>query len=137
MDGVITISAKGGKIGGKVIGNVYVTTRKPFHVMRKTGGSFGISYDVLNKLRAFGVKYILFLYYGKRERCQFITTLERYFNPDDVYVDGVDKQHHVRIANMEKVNGLNWRATVRKLHQKYYKQVENVNYERFGLENHS
>jgi len=116
----ITVKAKG-KLGGEIIGNVYVTRRRPIHVMRKTGGSFGISEDVLKKLKAFGVEYILFLYFGKKEQAQFVAKLEQYMKSDLIYYDDGDKQYHVRLKDMIKINGVaTWRHTVKEL-QKIYR----------------
>ena len=117
MDIDITVMAKD-KLGGKVIGCVYVTKRKPQHVMRKTGGSFGISEDVLKKLVACKVKYILFLYFGIRENVQFIAEINQYLNSDNTYNDNGDKQFHVRLSEMTKLRGVfNWKETVKKLNK--------------------
>ena len=114
----ITVKAKG-KLGGEIIGNVYVTRRRPIHVMRRTGGSFGISEDVLKKLKAFGVEYILFLYFGKKEQAQFVAKLEQYMKSDLIYYDDGDKQYHVRLRDMIKINGVaTWRHTVKELQKK-------------------
>ena len=114
----ITVKAKG-KLGGEVIGNVYVTRRKAIHVMKMFGGSFGISEDVLKKLKACGVEYILFLYFGKKEQAQFVAKLEQYMESDLVYYDDGDKQYHVRLRDMVKIKGVaTWRHTVRELRRK-------------------
>lgn len=114
----ITINAKDKKMGGEVIGNVYVTRRKPIHVMRITGGSFGISEDVLKKLKACEVKYILFLYFGKREKSQFIAKIEQYEKSNIIYSDNGDKQFHVRLSDMEKIKThFNWQETLKKLNK--------------------
>jgi len=112
----ITVGAKG-KLGGEVIGNVYVTRRKPIHVMRITGGSFGISKDVLKKLEAMEVKYIVFMYFGKRERCLFVAGIEDYLNSDIEYTDvGHDLQKHVRLRDMLKIGNLElWKYVVKVL----------------------
>jgi hypothetical protein len=108
-------------IGGTITGNVYVTKRKKDHVMQKFGGSFGVSYDVLHRLEWSKVKYILFLYFGPREKCQYIASVDHFINnPDATYTDtseGMeDLQHHVRLINMIKVPGVEgWRTTVGKL----------------------
>jgi len=107
------------KIGGTVIGRVYVSKRKPNHVMRMFGGSLGISRDILNKLKRWGVEYIMFLYFGKREKQTFITTVKHYLeNPIGTYMyKGVDKQNHVRIRDMEKIYNTveGWRYKVKVL----------------------
>ena len=114
----ITVKAKG-KLGGEIIGNVYVTRRRPIHVMRRTGGSFGISEDVLKKLKAFGVEYILFLYFGRKEQAQFVAKLEQYMKSDMIYYDDGDKQYHLRLRDMIKINGVaTWRHTVKELQKK-------------------
>lgn len=106
-------------VAGKKIGDVYVTKRKPFHVMRKTGGSFGISVDILEKIQVLNVEYVLFVYYGKTENCMFITSLERYTDyPDDTYTDNGDRQNHVCLRNMEKIKSTRWREAVEKLNNK-------------------
>ena len=105
LDGGIGLSIDiKNKIGGVVIGKVYVSKRKTNHVMRMFGGSLGISVDILEKLDRWGVKYIMFLYFGKRERKTFITTVEHYLkNYTGKYLyKGKDLQYHVRISDMEK-----------------------------------
>ena len=120
MEGVgeipVTVRAKG-KMGGEVIGRVYVTRRKPIHVMRRTGGSFGISMDVLKKLEAMEVEYIVFMYFGKRERCLFVAGIEDYLNSEIEYTDvGSDLQKHVRLRDMLKIGNVElWKYVVRVL----------------------
>jgi len=107
------------EVVGEIIGCVYVTKRKPFHVMRKTGGSFGISEDVLEKLEKEGAKYILFLYYGKYKKLRYLTTVEDYKNSDIIYIDNGDKQYHVRLRDMKEINGVEgWKFTVKELIEK-------------------
>lgn len=112
----VTVRAKG-KMGGEVIGRVYVTRRKPIHVMRRTGGSFGISMDVLKKLEAMEVVYIVFMYFGKRERCLFVTSIEDYLNSEIEYTDvGSDLQKHVRLRDMLKIGNVElWKYVVKVL----------------------
>lgn len=120
----ITVGAKG-KLGGEVIGSVYVTRRKPIHIMRRTGGTFGISVDVLKKLKALEVKYIVFMYFGKRERCLFITTMDEYMNSDIEYTDvGNDVQKHVKLRDMLKIDNVElWKYVVKVLNHEGMKKL--------------
>ena len=121
----VIIRAKG-KIGGEVIDKVYITKRKPIHVMRKTGGSFGVSMDVLKRLEELNVHYIVFLYFGKRDRCLFVATLEEYLNSDIEYIDvGNDLQKHVRLRDMLKIENVErWKYVVKMLNHKGLKKLK-------------
>jgi len=95
---------------GDIVTNVFVTHRKPIHIMRKTGGTFGISAKVLDLLSEKMVEYIVFLYHGIKGDKTYICSLTKYIS-DELrikYTDGDDLQYHIRIRDMKEYNGHNW-----------------------------
>lgn len=93
------------KINGKMVGfvreGVYYTQRTPRHFMVKFQG-FGISQDILNKLKEMGVTDVCLMYYGKTKTLEMIVPLEKYLNSEKIYTfNGVDVQRFVSQKDMK------------------------------------
>jgi len=86
---------------GRLDGTIYSTERKPEHFMRIFGG-FGISQNVLDKLKENGCEIIRLKYYGAK--------IYNYSCPLDLFIysnktftfEGNDLQRFVSVNDMEE-----------------------------------
>lgn len=89
----------------KMVGRVdlnnktFYTKRKPEHYFIKFGG-FGISLDVLHKLKKHGIEKIVIDYQGKNH-IRYATSVEKYLNAV-CYFDNNDEQRVLNTMAMEK-----------------------------------
>jgi len=97
-----------GSTAGELLGCCYVNRRGPNHVLRKTGGSFGVSESILKWLQQSGVVWLIFEYHGIRESCLFVCRLHDLLCSKLRYnYHGCDLQRHIRLddPDMVKVPG--------------------------------
>jgi len=100
----LQVSAPGTRLdgfkGGEVLGCCYVTKRCPNHIMQKTGGSFGVSEAILERLQQGGIIWVLFAYKGIRERSIFVCRLTDLITSKLRYsYHGCDVQRHIRLSD--------------------------------------
>jgi len=80
---------------------VYHTFRVPDTFFIKYH-SFGVSEEVLNKLKARGVKTVVVHYRGKKEVANYIASVDDFLNEGKVWWDGDDKQYHLHVSQFAK-----------------------------------
>lgn len=73
-----------GKIVGRVEEDVYIAFKKPNHFFKKYGG-FGISVEVLNRLKNMGIKKVRIVYEGVKGIKVYEQELQQYLESELVY----------------------------------------------------
>lgn len=90
------------KMIGETMGNVFITTRKPEHFMRKFNG-FGISLIVLEQLSRRGIETVRIIYKGK-DTIYYTCPLAKFMASEKVYLfENTDEQVFVSVSDMEKI----------------------------------
>jgi hypothetical protein len=95
---------------GEIIGQVYVSYRKPNHYFRMFQG-FGISTKILNQLNLEGVKIVKIIYKGVKEMV-YKVPLSDYLNSNKKFVfqdkfnrfgGELDEQKFISVKDMQEV----------------------------------
>jgi len=86
---------------GIVKGNRYYSDRTDQHYFIKYHG-FGISESIMDSLPDY-VEWIIFRYYGKRERAYYGIKRSKVRQVGSIFYDGDDKQFVINTDDMEKV----------------------------------
>ena len=129
------------KFKGKVVGvlrddRVFITQRKEEHFFHKFNG-LGISYDVIQRLRALNCRRIVILYHGQMGTSKLTATPERFykqgilwnFTPDDVQAILQMKFFDVVLPEKEPVQEI---RLPQKISIKYKEQQKNKKLEVFA-----
>ena len=98
-----------GKKVGHIKGKKYYTYRGKLHVMKKWG-SFGVSLELLEKLKRLGIEEIIFIFMDENKKRLLSTSLDNMLNSELTFTNKSnseeDVQKHIRLSTLTELSSI-------------------------------